>query len=894
MNKKRIIVLSTLLLLGGCNVVNSSNAASSSFITPPSSEVVSDEYFELTEDKKGFILVKCPETSTLIYDVPETYNGLPVVGVKSTAFTNNSGIQILNIPSSVTYIEKGTLYPLANSLSRLNTPFVGETAEASDSYIGMMFGVNDVVGKNMTSFYAPNFKSLTITNQKVLPEGVLGGCDTITSIVIENCEEIGGGAFKDMKVLSSITLPDGLKKIGVGAFSSDVNLESLSIPDTVEYIDYQAFYDLTFEEFTLPKSLKTFNYSQDMPNLKKWNISNENTNFLVDDGVLYSKDYTKLVNFPTKKDASNFVINKNTKELCTHAFENTNIASIDLSNVERIDSYVFYGSKDIKEITFGSKLEFIGSSAFSYNSNLSKVTFADTLADGKTLELENLIFAGCYSLVKIVLPSYLTSIENSMFASCSKLEDVTIKGEIKYLGLLSFSSTALRELSITFADDASIGSSPFEGTNINKLRLHFVDGIKNYPTIQSTGLGATPRIEVDNEEIATSLKSRWANSKETSNLITLEGVEAPEFTVTDGVLSRYDASQSLDPTRIIISDNVTSIGKNVFTNLTNVQYVYIPSSVTNIEIDAFKNCPNILEIEFGHDDPSILCNDATLYRRLGLSDNTKTVFAIKDMTKEATFRERFSTMYSNSIVVKDRTELIIDKERCELYNANKTIVYANDSKDTEYKFLDSVKEVGRKSFYKNNTITTIDWKNVETIGDSAFNNNKTLSELNFNDNIKSIGSYAFSYSKSLTSISFTGATEIGDGAFYGDEDSNYGGTPYSVTSLDLGKKITSIGDGAFSYILGSVEVVIPATCTYVDTCAFDYFSDQEDASIYFEGNIETYMAIDECWVDDFISAAWENNEVLVAFYSETTPSEEELTKDYKYWHYDEENNKVLY
>lgn len=249
-------------------------------------------------------------------------------------------------------------------------------------------------------------------------------------------------------------------------------------------------------------------------------------------------------------------------------------------------------------------------------------------------------------------------------------------------------------------------------------------------------------------------------------------------------------------------------------------------------------------------------------------------------------------MYNN-VVIKDRADLILNKERCELYNSDKTILYANNSKDTAYKFIDSVKKVGYRAFYNNATIESIDWNNVEEIDTSAFSRCKKISELHFTDKIKSIGREAFSYSKCLTTITFTGATAIGTSAFYGDEENDVG-TAYSVTTLDLGKKITSIEDGAFSYILGSVEVVIPASCTDISTGAFDYFSDQEDASIYFEGNITTYSAIDEYWVDDFVSCAWEWNEVVVAFYSETTPSEDELTKDYKYWHYDENNNKVLY
>ena len=890
MNKKKIFVLSALFLLCGCSVNNSSLPTSSSSTTPPTSEVVSDDYFKLNEDKTGFIMVKCPAESTLIYDVPETYKGLPVVGIKNTAFENKT-FQILMIPSTVTYLEKGVLYPLSGSLTKLITPFVGENINDSSAYIGMMFGIKDVTGKNMTSFYASKFASLTITNQEILPDGLLNGCDTLESVTIQNCKEIGIGALKDMKALTSLTLPDGLEKIGVGAISGDTNLKSLTIPDTVNYIDYQAFYGLPFEEFTLPKSLKTFNYLQGMPNLKKWIISSECTDFLADDGVLYSKDYSKLVNFPAQKDATGFVINKATKEICTHAFEKTNITSLDFSNIERIDSYAFYGNKYMEKLTFGSKLEFIGTGAFSYATKLNEIVFADNLVEGKTFTVENLTFAGCINLVNITLPKYYTTIESSTFASCKKLENVTIKGEIKNLGLLAFARTSIKELSITFADDAYIGSKPFEETNINKLKLHFVSGIKTYPVIQSTGLGATPRIEVDTEEIATSLKARWSNAMSTANLITLESVQSTEFTIKDGVLSRYDASQSLDPTRIIISDNVTSIGEDVFKNLTDVQYVYIPSSVTEIAVDAFKNCPNILEIEFGHDDPSILVKDAYFYRCIGLNNDTKTVLAIKDMSKEAKIRAGFK-LYNN-VIIKDRADLILNKERCELYNSDKTILYANNSKDTAYKFIDSVKKVGYRAFYNNATIESIDWNNVEEIDTSAFSRCKKISELHFTDKIKSIGIEAFSYSGCLKTITFTGATAIGTSAFYGDEENDVG-TAYSVTTLDLGKKITSIGDGAFSYILGSVEVVIPASCTDVGTGAFDYFSDQEDASIYFEGNIATYSAIDEYWVDDFVSCAREFNEVVVAFYSETTPSEDELTKDYKYWHYDENNNKVLY
>lgn len=99
-------------------------------------------------------------------------------------------------------------------------------------------------------------------------------------------------------------------------------------------------------------------------------------------------------------------------------------------------------------------------------------------------------------------------------------------------------------------------------------------------------------------------------------------------------------------------------------------------------------------------------------------------------------------MYNN-VVIKDRADLILNKERCELYNSDKTILYANNSKDTAYKFIDSVKKVGYRAFYNNATIESIDWNNVEEIDTSAFSRCKKISELHFTDKIKSIGREAF-------------------------------------------------------------------------------------------------------------------------------------------------------
>ena len=873
----------------------SSSTSSSSEASSESSseEIVGDEHFALSSDKAYFTLINCPDAFASDYVVPSEYKGLPVKAIANTAFKGALLIAKLTIPNTVTFIEEGTLSPLRSTLTTLVTPFIGQSADEEAAYLGEMFGVGDVTGKNMTSYYAPKFKSLTITNQKKLPNGVLAGCDTLETLVLENCQELGASSLSGLEKLTSITLPDGLLKIGRGALGHNTSLSSLAIPDSVTTIEGQAFVDLAFETFALPKNLESFTYYQDMPNLKEWVISSDNEHFKVIDGVLYSKDETVLVNFPEAKDATSFALRETVTTIGQYAFFMTNVGTLDLSHVNSVEGYAFYACTAMQEAHFGSSLSHIGSAAFS-STGLTAVDFSSTLDEGITFEAENMAFASCVRLGSVALPNYITSIPDSWFASCSSLSSLTVSGSLSYLGINALRSTAVAELELTFANQAEIKSGAFTESAIDKLTLHFDEDVSVYPTVPSTGIGATPSIVVDSEDIAAALKQAWSNCSALAALIQTAQTISEEFIIEDGTLVRYDVSKSSDPTRIVIPDAVTKIAKNVFVSLTQAQYIYIPSSVTAIEVDAFKNNPNVLEIEFGHDDPTVLANETYFYRQIGAAGYNHVVYVIKDSSKAEAFKGIFS-MYKPKLICTPE-EVTIDYARKEIYNADKSVIYGYAGSEESYAFIPSVKEVGASAFFKNKTIKTVDWNNVEKIGSGAFSY-CSLTEVSLGEKVTSIGSSAFSYSNGLESISIQGASEIGDYAFFGNEDES----AYTVTSLDLGNSVKSIGGNAFSYILGEVEIFIPASCTSIDPSAFDYFSDSEDSSIYFAASLSVYRSEansywdeDDYWLDDFLCAAWDNNEVTVAFYSETEPSEEEQGFDCSYWHYDESGAKTLY
>ena len=85
-------------------------------------------------------------------------------------------------------------------------------------------------------------------------------------------------------------------------------------------------------------------------NLKAINISDNNTLYRSIDGVLYSKDLSRLIVFPANKTDS-YVISDKTVTIGEAAFAgNDKMTSIDIpSNVKSIGSMAFNGCKNLKE-----------------------------------------------------------------------------------------------------------------------------------------------------------------------------------------------------------------------------------------------------------------------------------------------------------------------------------------------------------------------------------------------------------------------------------------------------------------------------------------------------------------------------------------------------------------
>lgn len=193
----------------------------------------------------------------------------------------------------------------------------------------------------------------------------------IRKIVIgEGVEWIGEGAFYDT-TLESVTLPSTLKSIGNYAFMWS-QLTAITLPENIRSIGKFAFGCSDIESIHIPASLK---YLGNGPFLFCMNLSNitvdDNSSLLSvgtgnDTGVLFNKDKTRLIFFPSKVDLSTrryqYKLPNSVKEIGGAAFSGRypGLKSLVLpTNLELIDTCAFMTYRDtylpLDELTIPAK-----------------------------------------------------------------------------------------------------------------------------------------------------------------------------------------------------------------------------------------------------------------------------------------------------------------------------------------------------------------------------------------------------------------------------------------------------------------------------------------------------------------------------------------------------------
>ena len=232
--------------------------------------------------------------------------------------------------------------------------------------------------------------------------------------------------------IESVTLPDSLTTIEKNAFYNCEKLKSVTIPPNVSSIGLAAFVEGLSES-----------------SLTEIKVDSENPYFSEKDGVVFSKDGTKLIVFPSGRS----------------------------------------GDYQIPDGTVS-----VGDYAFYYCVNVSSIT-----VPGSVRSLGEGAFGNCSSLTKAVLNEGLEEIGEYAFQSSSGIRDIIIPASVKSVGkngLRLSSECRIRVLSTdtVWADDAFRDSALIAGKKDSTLQKYAED--RGYMFVE---LSADNRIPLQNE-----------------------------------------------------------------------------------------------------------------------------------------------------------------------------------------------------------------------------------------------------------------------------------------------------------------------------------------------------------------------------------------------------------
>ena len=498
------------------------------------------------------------------------------------------------------------------------------------------------------------------------------------------------------------------------------------------------------------------------------------------------------------------------------------------STLADIPSKAFLGTK-ISSITIPASVRSISFEAFQDIDTLTTVTFAS----GSNLEtIGPFAFYGCDGLTSITLPNKLTSIGASAFEKCENLSTLTNSGATKLeiideyafsgcykLTSLDFTSnTVLKTIganafrgcsgltSVTF-DEAlnEIGSKAFYNTqNITSLVLP-----KN---LTKVGDEAFVNAGLEKMEIKSGSDTTFGTNAFSqyelvgTKLVPLEKIAEIKLDGNlslDKVFTDYTKQVRLSLEKLEVTGN--SIASNAYKGCVKLNDLTIANTVLAIGESAFEDCTSISDISLVNEN---------------LSEISKNTF------KNCTNLE--------NVVLSDKVVIIRDGafDGCVKF----------DSID-----LSKVTLIGDYAFRNTLIATPTFSRNLQTIGESAFENCVNITEVLVDTKIvdgvpggvasTTIRQYAFMNCKTITKIDLSSNVVMENNAFLYDtnvEDiaicGEYGldtlfgeskeATAKMITTITIKDGTKTIENGAFNGCLLVNEIIIPNTVKRIGDEAF--------------------------------------------------------------------------
>lgn len=250
--------------------------------------------------------------------------------------------------------------------------------------------------------------------------------DSITDAVVKNgVTDIGEMAFVGLYELKSVSIPASVSSISKAAFNI---CSGWSVSDCGDY------------------------------NLVSIDVAAGNAHYSSVDGILFNKDKTTLILYPSDKQQDAYTIPNSVTEIEERAFIRTRLKSVTIPHsVTKIGRDAFAYS-DLTSVAIPGSVTAIGESTFQGCVRLASATIEEGVAS-----IGMYAFMACTSLTSIKIPRSVVSVGQTAFEDCIGLTSVAIENGVTAIGGEAFGGCA-KLTSITLpASVTSIESVAFYG-----------------------------------------------------------------------------------------------------------------------------------------------------------------------------------------------------------------------------------------------------------------------------------------------------------------------------------------------------------------------------------------------------------------------------------------------
>ncbi|WP_297961344.1 leucine-rich repeat domain-containing protein, partial [uncultured Ruminococcus sp.] len=865
-----------------------------------------------TEPVSGIIVL--PEKLTRIGDyafanctaVSEFSFGSTLESIGSYAFQNCTGVKELVIPDTV--ITMGHLMLNGcTSVETLTLPFaaVRKTCTDIDGELGTYDSVSDMFLyqwnswlDNEMDFSGYSIEKITVTGGEIVPAYAFSTMTTLKEIDLSgtSVQSIGNGAFQNCTSLATVKLPGTVKSLGNYAYSGTAiksvpdngainsagdyafsechDLVKVAVPSTYKSLGAYAFANCAnMTELTIPRSVTSMGVMMfnGCTALKTLTMPYAATNKSCTDiegsiGTYDSVSDMFLYQWNNWLDG----------ELDFSAYS---IEKITVTGGETVPSYAFSSMTTLKEIDLSSsKIQSIGDSAFQNCTSLATVKLPKTVKtlgnyaysgtaiksvpdNGAITSAGNHAFSDCPNLVKASVPSSYKTLGSSAFSGCANMVDLVIPKSVTSMGELMFNGcTALKTLTMPYAAtkrsctdiDGSIGTYDsvsdmflYQWNNWLDNELDFSDysiekititGGETVPAYAFSHMTTLKEIDLSSSEIQS------IGDHAFHNCTSLATVYLPETTKSLGNYAYFGTAIEFLPD----NGTITSAGNYAFSSCPNLVKTTVPSTYKTLGSYAFADCANMVDLVI---PKSVTSMGAMMFNGCK---------ALKTLTMPYAATNKSCTDIDGSIGTYDSVSDMF------LYQWNN---WLDNELDFSGYSIEKITITGGDTvpayaFSHMTTLKEIDLSSseIQSIGDSAFQNCTSLATVKLPDTVKTLGNYSF-YNTALSALPDNGTiTSAGNYSFAECK---------KLGNISIPKSYKSFGDHAFMNCKGIKKLVIPANVTSLGIQIFNGCTNLADLTLphaatmrnctNIDGGVTTYDSVADLFIYQWNN--WENNEM---------------------------------